>query len=518
MLDTKIEQSKVNKWEVPSIDLNLRHYSGSVSDVFKKIKYDIVNYLMNPNVSKEQRKIYSAIYNALDYYEVLSPDFLVDSDFLSSSIQTFNEDLSYLSQKYNSDNPLDGPVVSINARIKSPLSFVEKVKDKVNEYIEKNRDFAYFNESLRDIIGVRVIIDPPYSVKAQGFQAESDYLYAVFYDLMTYRGILDESQSSTPVGKFRFLDVNTRYNSHKLQEIKENEYSGQFIPSTTIPTPDILRDLSNYEYLVKPVSRPAYIEKIDDKVKDYHLYPKKSGYQSLHICVVPYYSANVKKPELPTCIIPPATSDYSIEYQFRDARENDFSDKGPASHKNLKPFEKVYHRLAVPSFIAADDPTFVSTSTQKFSNLLKARNFGENYQRFYGPSFEDKFNINYLMFNYTFDEKTQNDILAGTKTVIYNPITNTYYAKPASFSIFIESSDKKDFATSIFQFIEESHMSDSNLVPTETNGSFIKKSRGKNDIKVYKFISFPRKKKKILETTSIDEKKASNGLEFDDNL
>ena len=29
------------EWEVPEIDLNLRHYSGSVCDVFKKIKQDV---------------------------------------------------------------------------------------------------------------------------------------------------------------------------------------------------------------------------------------------------------------------------------------------------------------------------------------------------------------------------------------------------------------------------------------------------------------------------------------------
>ena len=35
------------EWEVPEIDLNLRHYSGSVCDVFKKIKQDIVNSSSN---------------------------------------------------------------------------------------------------------------------------------------------------------------------------------------------------------------------------------------------------------------------------------------------------------------------------------------------------------------------------------------------------------------------------------------------------------------------------------------
>ena len=74
-------------WEVPEIDLDLRHYSGQPSDVIKKIKSDIEHYLSNPNLEENRtivrydennnpsmvafniREVSSAIYNALNYYK-----------------------------------------------------------------------------------------------------------------------------------------------------------------------------------------------------------------------------------------------------------------------------------------------------------------------------------------------------------------------------------------------------------------------------------------------------------------
>lgn len=512
MSDITVNHKFKNSWEIPEVDLNLRHYSGSVSDVFKKIKHDIVSYLMSPAATDASKKIYSAIYNALDYYEVLSPEFSGNNDFLDSAIQTFNEDLDYLSGKYNTP---EAQVISLNARIKSPLSFVEKVKDKVNEYISENRNFVYFNESLRDILGVRVVVNPPPHIKSQGLQAESDYLYDVFYSLMTSRGILENPEISDD-SKFKFLDVNTRYDTNKLEKMKKNKYPGKFILTSDTPTFKDTRRLEKYECIVKPTTRPAFIDEIDSKVKDYHFYPKKSGYQSLHICIVPKFSKNVQKMDLPNCIIPSATSDYSIEYQFRDSREDDFSNFGPASHGKLKPFEKIYHRLAIPSFIDTDETIPIMTSKR----ALKPRTFGENYQRFYGPTFENRFNINYQMFSYTFDEATQDDILAGVKVVNFDEHTNTYNAVPNPIPLCVERNDRQTLEdpNTMASALEEVHVSDSSLVPRKTDST---SSRKKNKICLYKLVSSKTKSKdnrvlsKKLKVSSRKNKSEGPGLDDD---
>lgn len=198
-------------WEIPEIDLHLRHYSGHPSDVIKKIKSDIEKFLSNPSLDENRtalrydkngnpymvsyniRQVYSAVYNALNYYKNISylpsAEYETGDTFLSSSIRTFNEDYDYLAKKYNSDDPTQDPVISVSGRIKSPLSFMDKVREKIIEYIEEDRDFKYFNESLRDLIGVRFVINPPPEIQAQGLQAESDYLYKVYFDLMEHHGI-----------------------------------------------------------------------------------------------------------------------------------------------------------------------------------------------------------------------------------------------------------------------------------------------------------------------------------------
>ena len=142
-------------WEVPEIDLDLRHYSGQPSDVIKKVKSDIEHYLSNPNLEENRtavrydedhtptmvsfnvRQIYSAIYNALNYYKNISylpsAEYETGSTFLSNSITAFNKDYEYLSQKYGSDDLTQDPVISVSGRIKSPLSFMEKVREKIVE-------------------------------------------------------------------------------------------------------------------------------------------------------------------------------------------------------------------------------------------------------------------------------------------------------------------------------------------------------------------------------------------------
>ena len=96
--------AKTYEWEVPEIDLNLRHYDGRPTDVIKKIKNEIEKYLMNESVSDYNRKIYSAIFNALDYYKAISylpsPEYQTGETFLSYSIQELNDNYEQLS-KYN---------------------------------------------------------------------------------------------------------------------------------------------------------------------------------------------------------------------------------------------------------------------------------------------------------------------------------------------------------------------------------------------------------------------------------
>lgn len=135
-------QDKKYFWEVDEIDLNLRHYSGHPIDVIKKIKYNIEEFLSNPKVDNKTREIYSAIYNALDYYINISAmpspgDFSSEETFLSYSIKTFNNDYKYLSSKYDSTDPSVPPVISLSCRIKSALSFMEKVRSKMSTYLEE---------------------------------------------------------------------------------------------------------------------------------------------------------------------------------------------------------------------------------------------------------------------------------------------------------------------------------------------------------------------------------------------
>lgn len=441
-------------WEKPEIDLNLRHYAGHPSDVIKKIKSDIEIYLSTPNlkenhvavrydlennpymVSYNIRQVYSAIYNALNYYKNISylpaDEYKTGDTFLSSSIRTFNEDYKYLSERYDSSDLTQEPVISISSRIKSPLSFMDKVREKVTEYIEEGRDFSYFNESLRDLIGVRIVVNPPAEVQKEGLQAESDYLYKVYYDLMEHHGITRQNDESLEKGAFKFFPVNTRHDPNKLDKIKlrpandgfasyvENGHHGYFRPSYRIPEIEQ--------------------ECVDSVTKDYNRFPKFKGYQSLHVCVIPDYSSDIEPIDIPKCIIPSACEDSFIEYQFRTAKQNEFAEHGPASHDlEYKPTGS-YHRLAVPFYIEFDSPENLSEDVydptnpppQKANsskNKLKLRNFGESFKKFYGPSFEEFFGIPFKKFRDVFGSQDRNDILAKRKNVVYDNERDLYYAE-----------------------------------------------------------------------------------------
>lgn len=429
-------------WEVNEIDLNLRHYSGKPSDVIKKIKTSIEIFLSNPEVPEKTREVYSAIYNALDYYKnisyIPSPDFSTDDTFLSYSIDNFNREFNYLSKKYNSEDPTVPPVIKLSCRIKSPLGFVEKVKSKISEYLKDDRDLRYFNESLRDLLGVRIIVDPPQEIKSQGLKAESDFLYKVFYDLMCYHGLNRQKSTNTEPEDYVFIPVNTRHSPNKLEEIKSRTSASGFIDAIAEPT----------EFIYIPESRIPEIEQehVDAILKDYNMWPKHSGYQSLHTCVIPHYSNYIERLPLPPYIIPPASDDYTIEYQIRTQRQDDFAEHGAASHKlSYKPQETLYHRLAVPFYIDFDNPEDLEESITRhpIKKSLKLRNFAESYRRFYGHTFKDRFNISFTEFRDRFSSKDRDDILADKKRVHYDATRDLYYLEDVSKEVTLTNSDQE---------------------------------------------------------------------------
>lgn len=322
-------------WEVPEIDLNMRHYAGHPSDIIKKIKSSIEDYLQNPNVPEKTRSIYSAIYHALNYYKNISylpsPEYGTEQTFLSNVLATFNDDYKFLTDNFKNTNTLenDKPVISICGRIKSLHSFVGKVKEKVDEYVDENRDLQYFNESIRDLIGVRIIVDPPQKVQSHGLKAENDYLYDVYQQLMLRHGILSENSEELENG-FKFIPVNSRYDKNKLQKIKERVEKEGFSSK--------LYDENGNLKIFIPSEPNAFmqLEKVSNVCKDYNIYPKYEGYQSLHTCVTPRYSKDVKPNIFPSYIIPSKSSDYSFEYQVRTAKQDRFAEFGLAAHQNYK--------------------------------------------------------------------------------------------------------------------------------------------------------------------------------------
>ena len=437
-------------WEVPEIDLHLRHYSGHPSDVIKKIKSDIERYLSNPNLEENRtalrydkdnnpsmvsyniRQVYSAVYNALNYYKNISylpsAEYETGETFLSNSIRTFNEDYDYLSQKYNSNDLTQNPVISVSGRIKSPLSFMDKVREKVVEYIEEDRDFKYFNESLRDLIGIRFVINPPQEVQNLGLEAETDYLYTIFFDLMKRHGITKSPEALLEKGSYRFFPVDTRHDPHKLEKIKHRPDEEGFAVCVT----------NGENGFYRPSHRIPEMEQecVDSVTKDYIRWPKFKGYQSLHVCVIPYYSEDVEHMQIPNCIIPPSCKDSFVEYQFRTSKENEYAEHGPVSHNSEYKPTGSYHRLAVPFYIEFDnlediheifyDPSHLPQKPLNYVNRLKLRNFGESFNKFYGPTFEEFFGIPFKRFRDVFGFQDRNDILSKRKTVIHDEKSDYY--------------------------------------------------------------------------------------------
>lgn len=443
-------------WEIPEIDLHLRHYSGHPSDVIKQIKLNIENYLSNPNlienrtsilydkennpymISYNIKEVYSAVYNALNYYKNISylpsAEFETGDSFLSNSIKTFNEDFDYLSEKYNSKDPMQEPVISVSARIKSPLSFMNKLREKITEYIQENWDFKRFNESLRDLIGVRFVVNPPDEVKKQGPEAETNYLYSVYYDLMTRHGITN-TYNSTSGGKglYKFYPVNNGHDKSKLEKIKSRPTIEGFAPY-----------VKGHPNFYRPFKRIPEMEQecVDLVTKDYVKWPKFKGYQSLHTCVIPDYSKNVDHINIPNCIIPPTCKDSFVEYQFRTARQNEYAEHGPVSHNSEYKPTGAYHRLAVPFYIEFDSvedlpeiyyvPDGLHPVPSNYKNKLKLRNFAESFRKFYGPSFEEYFGIPFKKFRDIFGSQDRNDILAKRKLVIHDEELDLYRTKDVS--------------------------------------------------------------------------------------
>ena len=437
-------------WEVPEVDLHLRHYSGHPSDVIKKLKSDIERYLSNPNLEENRtalrydennnpymisyniRQIYSAIYNALNYYKNISylpsAEYETGESFLSNSIRTFNEDYDYLAQKYNSKDLTQEPVIKVCGRIKSPLSFMDKVREKIEEYIEQKRDFRFFNESLRDLIGVRFVINPPQEIQNQGLEAETDYLYRIYYDLMEHHGITKPKDAPIESGLFKFLPVNTRHDQNKLSKIKSRPDEEGFAVWVQ----------NGIKGFYRPTKRIPEVEQesVDTVTKDYIRWPKYKGYQSLHVCIIPYYSQDVDHINIPNCIIPPSCKDSFIEYQFRTEKENEYAERGPASHNTQYKPTGSYHRLAVPFYIEFDnpenlpeisyDPLRTFKKPLNYINRLKLRNFGESFKKYYGPTFEEFFGIPFKKFRDVFGSQDRTDILSKRKTVIYDKESDIY--------------------------------------------------------------------------------------------
>lgn len=406
----------------PEIDLNLKHYAGERSDVIKEVLLQIKKYLRNPEVPLEHRVIYSAIYNSLTYYKNISSLSITGETegktFLEKTICQINEDYKYLADKYGTDKT--NPVITMKARIKSPISAMDKILDKVSEYVKEGRDLTLLNESLRDFIGIRVIIDPPSEIKAKGKQAESDYCYQIFDDLMKHHGVsrqlLGENQEEND---YEFIPVSTHHDPNKLKKLKERpekegysvdpDAAGVFIPKT----------------------RPDVVELYDEYFKDYRMWPKSMLYQRIHSCVHPQFEGYESfDSAIPTYIIPSKNNKPSMEYQFCTAEEEEYSEHGGASHTDYK--DRAFYRLRIPLLMSLD----------KKQNKIRLHRLDESMEEFYGYSFKDMFNIDYQDFLEVFDTNERDDILAGIKLVSYNPEHNEYCLNDNPKAVLLDTSHK----------------------------------------------------------------------------
>lgn len=376
-------------WEVPEVDLNLRHYAGHPSDAIKLLKRNIEQYLRNPLVPQKNREVYSAVYNALDYYKSIlyssASDFSTGPTFLNHSLINMKKDYDFLSQKYNSNDITLPPVITINGRIKSPISAIEKIKDKIEEYIKNDTDLRCLNESLRDFMGVRIIVNPPQEIKDLGENAELDFLQDVLVDLLDFHGIRIAAKENN----YKFIPINTKNHPHKLEKMRSD---------------------GNLDRL------PDYLVPY---VKNYVDHPKDSGYRSYHVCATPEYSSSVKKPTLPPHIIPPLRTEYSFEYQIRTIEMNDEAEHGVFCHDNYKKIGS-YHRLSIPFYI----------EFSKENNRFKSLNLEEScrkhfghvpFLRIYDPNGVYLRDISLVDFRDTFTSYEREAIIDGKKRIFYHP-------------------------------------------------------------------------------------------------
>lgn len=425
---------------IPEIDLNLKHYIGERTDVMKNLKSQIRMYLRNPNISQADRAIYSAIYNAVTYYQTIS-DLSIQGEsehktFLENSLNSFTEDFKYLSEKYNSPDPTVPKVIEFKGRIKSPASAMQKILNKVEEYVHDGRDLTRLNESLRDFIGVRIIINPPPEIVAMDEEAkkqmildakakirdgilpadsdltilenmpykkaQSDFCYKVFDDLLTRKGILRQLDGSSTPEDFRFIPVNTDHDPYKQKKLKERVFKEGF-------------KFEPYdEGVYVPILRPSEVETYDDFFKDYRRWPKSKLYQRIHTCAEPNFAKDVPVENLPNYIIPSKSMSPAFEYQFSLKDEDDFAEYGKAAHRDYK--DRSFHRLGIPLVILFDSE----------KDKMRTGRLDESMEKFYGYSFEQKFGIPYQEFLQKFDVSTRDKILADIIKVEYNPDIDDY--------------------------------------------------------------------------------------------
>lgn len=438
------------------VDLNLRHYIGESTDVIKDVKNNIRDYLRNPEVSDTNRSIYSAIYHALTYYENIANLSLTgitgSKTFLENTIEQFEKDFKYLSNKYNSKNISVPTVIFAKARIKSPISALDKILEKVAEYVHEGRDLSKLNESLRDFMGLRIIVEPPLEIKAKGKQAESDFCYKVFNDLLEYRGIYRQINNETTLPTdYTFIPVNTSHDPNKLQKLKERPIKEGFLYN-----PD---DIQIYI----PKTRPDSLEKIDEFLKDYRMYPKVNLYQRLHVCASPFFSEFIPEQKISSFIMPTSSKNTAIEYQFCSMDEEKFAEYGKSAHTLYKS-NKNYHRLAVPLFIKPDFGT----------QTMRLCRFDESMKDFYGYTFKSMFNIDYQTFLQTFNTRQQDEILARNLVVEFDkdkqdyrliPSKNTFIFTDEQNPNFVENLLKTATPEELKRFYDINNISDGTIHP-----------------------------------------------------
>lgn len=410
-------------YTIPEVNLNLRYYIGDRSDTIKTVQRKIKQYLKTAEVDYTHKSIYSAIYNALVYYQAVS-DLPISGEtakktFLENTVAQINEDYKYLSNKYGNE------AITMRARIKSPVNAMDKILTKIEEYVKDGRDLRRLNESLRDFIGIRVIVNCPPEIKAQGKQAESDFCYQVFNDLVEYHGIRRQLSGKPPKEKdYDFIPVNTDDDPTKLERIKNRAINKQFKLDP------------EKENIFIPKNRPKFIEDYDGFVKDYRLYPKPHLYQRMHICAHPHYSNSIHKRPLPNYITPPLTFNPAIEYQVCTEEEDRWAD---ASHLEYK--DRPFHRLGIPLLVELD----------KSRNKFRLLRFDECIKDFYGYSFKDMFNIDYQDFLNLFNTGQRDDILAGKIKIRFDEDLEEYLLDKSPTTIILYEDKNIEFVNRLLQ-------------------------------------------------------------------